>query len=86
MNAVQVAERALAIAQAGDAKAAWRELAPAADQLGIVREVALAFSELLRLDPTYPDALLAAEKALGAFRTDPGIVIPLPTPFSPGEH
>jgi hypothetical protein len=77
MNAVQVAERALATAQAGDIKTAWLEFAPAADQVGTEREVALTFSELLRLDPTYPDALPAAEKALGGFRTDPGVIIPL---------
>jgi tetratricopeptide (TPR) repeat protein len=77
MNAAQAAQQAVDTAQAGDLPGAWQRFTLIADLVGTDRAVALALSELLRLDPAHPDALTRAEKALGGFRTDYGVIIPL---------
>lgn len=46
-------------------------------EVGASRDAALAFAELLSLDPSYPEALPVAEKIVGGFETDPGVIISL---------
>jgi hypothetical protein len=77
MNRAEVVRTAVTLAQAGDSPSAWSLLQKVADEAGKDREVALAFAELLRLFPGYPDILPYADKALSGFRSDPGVIIPL---------
>lgn len=77
MNSAQGVSAALDAARAGHAEAAWQALGRHAEQIGEQREVALAFAELLSLDPSFPQALPWAEQALRGFAQDAQVVIAL---------
>jgi tetratricopeptide (TPR) repeat protein len=77
MNSAQGVRAAVEAAQAGQTDAAWHDFAAFAEQIGEKREVALAFGELLRLDPGYAQALPWAERALRGFATEAHVIIPL---------
>lgn len=70
-------EAALSAARAGDVAQGLRLFARFHGQVGSSRPVALAFVELLTLDPSYEEALPIAERIAGGFGTDPEIVIAL---------
>jgi len=70
-------EAALEAARAGEVAQGFRLFAPFLGDVGKSRALALAFAELLSLDPSYEDALLVGERVVGGFDTDPEVVIPL---------
>jgi hypothetical protein len=77
MNSAQGLAAALEAARAGRTEAGWQAFGPIALRIGEEREVALAFAELLNLDPSHPEALARAEQALRGFPSEPEVVIPL---------
>jgi hypothetical protein len=77
MNRAEVLRFALELAQAGDTPAAWQAFQEVRAEAGKEHEVALAFAQLLSLDPNYPEALSVADQALAGFRRDPRVIIPL---------
>ena len=68
---------ALDAARRGDVSEGFSRFAKFEQDVGHSREAALTFAELLSLDPSYPEALPVAEKIVGGFETDPGVMIAL---------
>jgi tetratricopeptide (TPR) repeat protein len=68
---------AVQAARAGDAARGFALFAAHRDAAGSSREVALAFAELLTLDPTYEEALSVGERIVAGFASDPAVIIPL---------
>ncbi|MDB4975472.1 MAG: hypothetical protein JWN48_3813 [Myxococcaceae bacterium] len=66
---------ALDAAHAGDVAQGFALFAKFQQDVGRSRDAALAFAELLSLDPSYQEALPFAEKVVGGFETDPGVII-----------
>jgi tetratricopeptide (TPR) repeat protein len=73
-SAVEIAN-ALSSAHTGDVAKGFALFAKFQHEVGTSRPAALAFAELLSLDPSYQEALPAAEKVVGGFETDPGVII-----------
>ena len=67
----------LTAAHAGDVAQGFAIFAQFQHEVATNAAVACAFAELLSLDPSYADALIVAERAVGGFATDPSVIIPL---------
>ncbi|HEY6882105.1 MAG TPA: tetratricopeptide repeat protein [Polyangiales bacterium] len=72
-----VVTAARAAAGAGQNERAWQLFTQFQQDVATSREAALAFAELLGSDPHYPDALNVAERIVGGFGSDPGVIIAL---------
>jgi tetratricopeptide (TPR) repeat protein len=70
-------DAAVSAARAGDVAKGFSLFAEFEHDVGSSRPAALAFAELLTLDPSYPEAVIVAERVVGGFGTDPGVIIPL---------
>ena len=68
---------ALTAARAGEVSQGFAVFAQFRSEVARSKAAAQAYAELLALDPTYPDALPVAESVVGAFGTDPDVIIPL---------
>jgi len=70
-------DAATSAARAGDVAKGFALFAEFQQDVGTSRAAAWAFAELLTLDPSYPEAVLVAERVVGGFGTDPSVIIPL---------
>lgn len=77
MSSAARIDAAVTAARLGDSAKGFSIFAEFQRDVAHSRAAALAFSELLTLDPSYPDALLVSEKIVGGFGTDPDVIIPL---------
>jgi tetratricopeptide (TPR) repeat protein len=77
MQETGVVGAALAAARAGETAKAFQLFAQFRHDVGSSREAALAFAELLTSDPSYPEALIDAERIVGGFGSDHVVIIAL---------
>ncbi len=77
MQDTGVVAAALAAAGAGERERAWQLFAQFQQDVGTSAVAARAFAQLLDGDPTYPDALIVAERVVSGFGSDPEIIIAL---------
>ncbi len=77
MTAADELRSAIAVSRAGKRSEAWLSAASALDKVGQDRAAALAFAELVALDPTYADIIAPAERIVAAFGADAEVMIAL---------
>lgn len=77
MIAADEMRSALGLARAGERAQAWVLAASVLDNVGKDRSTALAFAELVAVDPTHPDVIAPAERVVSGFGADPEVMIAL---------
>ncbi len=77
MQSALVLDAARAAVRAGEVAKGLQLFAELRCDVASSRPAAELFAELLALDPTYPEALSVAEQIVGAFGTDPALIIML---------